>query len=118
MGLLTRVMGDPAAAAAVVPQLAHMNDVIKRFFATLTAVEAYEEGQGRRLLIGIVSTPRDLAENTQLRARDWFRRLEFEFLNAGVEFPGPPYRLSETPAQFTRPPRLGEHTEAVLAALG
>jgi crotonobetainyl-CoA:carnitine CoA-transferase CaiB-like acyl-CoA transferase len=118
MGLLTRVMGDPTAAAAVVPQLAHMNDVIKRFFATLTAVEAYEEGQGRRLLIGIVSTPRDLAENTQLRARDWFRRLEFEFLNAGVEFPGPPYRLSETPAQFTRPPRLGEHTEAVLAALG
>ena len=118
MGLLTRVMGDPTAAASVVPQLVHINDVMKRFFATLTAVEAYEQGQGRRLLIGIVSTPKDLAENTQLRARDWFRRLEFEFLNASVEFPGPPYRLSETPATFTRPPRLGEHTEAVLATLG
>jgi crotonobetainyl-CoA:carnitine CoA-transferase CaiB-like acyl-CoA transferase len=118
MGLLTRVMGDPSSAASVVPQLIHINDVVRKFFASLTPVEAYEEGQGRRLLLGIVSTPKDLAENRQLRARDWFRRFEFEFLSASVEFPGPPYRLSETPAKLARPPRLGEHTEEVLAALG
>ena len=34
-----------------------------------------------------------------------------------VEFPGPPYRLTETPAVIARPPRLGEHTAAVLAAI-
>ena len=117
MGYLTRVMTDPAAAAAVIPALMHMNDLVKAFFATLSSVEAYEEGQHRRLLIGIVSTPKTLAENTQLRARHWFQTLEFPDLGASVEFPGGPYRLSETPVQIGRPPRLGEHTDAVLGAL-
>ena len=118
MGFLTQIMGDPAAAGAVLGSLKHINDVVIAFFASMTAVEAYEAGQKRRLLNGLVSTPRDLAENKQLRARDWFKKLEFDYLNATVEFPGAPYRLSETPVQIARPPRLGEHTAAVLASLG
>lgn len=117
MAWLTQLMSNPAEAAKVIPLVPHLNDVIANFFADKTAREAYEEGQHRRLLIGIVSTPKDLAENTQLRARNWF--VQFPEAPAGdpVEFPGPPYRLSETPTTVTRPPRLGEHTEAVLAAL-
>lgn len=117
MQFLTQLMGDPARAAEVVGQLVQINQAIAAFFAEKTAREAYEEGQGRRLLIGIVSTPKDLTENTQLRTRDWY--VEFPESPAGppVEFPGPPYRLSATPAVIARPPRLGEHTEAVLAAL-
>lgn len=118
MRFITQVMMDPESAKDVVPQLAHINDVIKRFIASMGAVEAYEEGQKRTLLLGLVSTPRDLANNAQLRARDWYRTIGFDYLDASVEFPGPPYRLSETPAVISRPPRLGEHTAEVLAALG
>ena len=117
MGWLTQLMGNPADAAKYIPLLPHVNEVIANFFAEKTSREAYEVGQQRRLLVGIVSTPKDLAENTQLRARHWY--VQFPEAPAGgpTEFPGPPYRLSETPANVTRPPRLGEHTEAVLAAL-
>ena len=118
MATLTRVVGDPEVAKAVMPQFIHINDQLKAFVATMTARQAYEEGQGRRLLVGICSTPKDLAENAQLRARDWFQQLEFEFLNATVEFTGPPYRLSDTPTVIRRPPALGEHTAEILGNLG
>ena len=116
MGYLTQVMSDPGKAAAAMGQLATINEVIAAFFAEKTAKEAYEQGQNRRLLVGIVSTPKDLTENTQLRARDWYVSFEGP-VDGSTEFPGPPYRLSETPALISRPPRLGEHTEEILAAL-
>ena len=117
MRTLTLITGDPSSATAIVPQLAHINEAVQAFVSGMTARECYEEGQGRRLLVGIVSTPRDLAENTQLRGRDWYSRMEFDFLNTVIEFPGPPYRLGTTPTRITRPPRLGEHTGEVLSAL-
>ena len=117
MGFLTQLMREPARAAEVIPALMHINSLLTAFFASMSAREAYEEGQERRLLHGIASTPKDLAENTQLRSRDWFRKLEFDYLSAVIEFPGAPYRLSETPVVISRPPRLGEHTDEVLAGL-
>ena len=117
MAFITRLMTDPAAAGANMAALAHINEVLARFFASMPATEAYEEGQRRRILNGLVSSPKDLAENKQLRARHWFKRLEFEYLNAVVEFPGAPYRLSETPVLINRPPALGGDTDAVLATL-
>ncbi|MBK9545768.1 MAG: CoA transferase [Dehalococcoidia bacterium] len=117
MAFLTQLMGNPAEAVTVLQHLGAMNQEIANFFASKTAKEAYEEGQNRQLLVGIVSTPKDLAENTQLRARDWYVTFPEAPAGPAVEFPGPPYRLSETPALIARPPRLGEHTEAVLAAL-
>ena len=116
-GFFTQLARDPARAAAMIPHLGHINTLLIEFFASMSATEAYEAGQTRLLLQGIVSTPKDLAENAQLRARHWFKQLEFDYLNAIIEFPGPLYRLSETPVQIARPPRLGEHTSEVLAAL-
>ena len=117
LAALTQLIANPAEIAAVLPHMPVINDTIGAFFAEKTAREAYEEGQQRRLLIGIVSQPRDLAQNTQLRAREWFVTFPESPIDGSTEFPGPPYRLSETPAQIARPPRLGEHTQAVLAAL-
>jgi crotonobetainyl-CoA:carnitine CoA-transferase CaiB-like acyl-CoA transferase len=118
MAAVTQIMGNPETAAGQIPLLMHIHGVVAAFMATLTSTEAYEEGQRRKLLIGIVSTPKNLAENTQLRARDWFARLEFDDLDQVLEFPGAPYRLSETPVLIQRPPRLGEHTDEVVAGLG
>jgi len=118
MAWITQVMGNIELATQHVPALAHIHAVMQRFFLSLGAKEAYEEGQTRRLLVGLVSTPKDLGENTQLRARGWFPEVEFDYLGRSIEFPGGPYRLSETPVQIGRPPRLGEHTAEVLASLG
>jgi crotonobetainyl-CoA:carnitine CoA-transferase CaiB-like acyl-CoA transferase len=117
MGMLTQVIGNPDSAREAVPMMMHMQEVLKAFIASTSAREAYEEGQKRRLLAGIVSTPKDLAENPQLRARDWYHTIEFEELSAATEWMGPPYRLSNTPTVITRPPRLGEHTAEILAQL-
>ena len=79
----------------------------------------YEEGQGRRLLIGIVSTPEDLVNNPQLNAREWFQDIEHEAIGDTIRYPGPPYRLSETPWRIgRRPPERGEHNAEVLGELG
>ncbi len=107
---LAQILSDPESAAGAAGQLAHINEVFAQFLATMTALEAYEEGQRRRLLVGLVSTPKDLVENAQLRDRDWYQPLPVD--SREVEFPGPPYRLSATPATVTTPPALGQHPDA------
>ena len=83
-----------------------------RFCAGKPKWDLYQEGQQRRLLIGIVSTPEDLAKNPQLAARGYYQSIEG---SAGaVSYPGAPYQLSETPWRATRPPQAGEHTAEVL----
>lgn len=117
MAFLTQLMSNPAEAASVIQNLGAINQAIDAFFAGKTSREAYEQGQDRRLLVGIVSTPQDLAENTQLRGRGWYVTFPETPVGTKAEFPGPPYRLSESPVAIGRPPRLGEHTEAVLAGI-
>ena len=109
---LRKIFSNPNDFSAVLEALAHIDAVIAQFFLGLTASGAYEEGQARRLLIGIVSTPRDLVENHQLRARNWYKILEVQ--DAKVEFPGVPYRLSKTPAELLPPPNLNNDSDIVL----
>jgi len=101
------------------PTLAHIEEVLQRFIAGKTKWELYEQGQRRRLLIGIVSTPDDLAKNPQLNARGWFQEIEHAAVGDTLRLPGPPYRLSETPWRIgRRAPLLGEHTSEVLGEVG
>jgi crotonobetainyl-CoA:carnitine CoA-transferase CaiB-like acyl-CoA transferase len=101
------------------PALTHIDEVLRPFFAGKGKWELYESGQRRRLLIGIVSTPEDLARNPQLNARHWFQDIEHPELGATLRYPGPPYRLSETPWRIARrPPLPGEHTADVLTSVG
>jgi crotonobetainyl-CoA:carnitine CoA-transferase CaiB-like acyl-CoA transferase len=59
-----------------------------------------------------------LLDDPQFRAREFF--LDIEQPDAGVlAHPGPPYKLTATPASYRRPaPRLGEHNTRVYGALG
>jgi benzylsuccinate CoA-transferase BbsE subunit len=116
---LSTILLNPEEGKAKQPVLARVDEVLRRFFAGKTRWELYEQGQGRRLLIGIVSTPEDLAKNPQLNARAWFQDIRHDALDATLRYPGPPYRLSGTPWRIgRRPPLLGEHTVDVLAELG
>ena len=112
---LTALLTQPEKLAEMMTQFAHVNDVLIDFIRSKTKQQLYEEGQRRRLLIGPVNSARDLLENAQLRAREWYQQVEHPELGTTVTYPGPPYRHGETPARIRRrPPLLGEHTAEVL----
>lgn len=79
----------------------------------------YTEGQKRLIPLAPVSTPQDLLENPQLRARGHFVPFTHPLLKTAAEMPGAPYVMSETPWRVQRPaPTLGQHTGEVLADIG
>ncbi len=114
MPFLTGLWLDPEGALRMLPQLVHVNEVLKGFLASKTKWEAYQEGQERRLLIGIISAPDDLVKNPQLNFRGFYREVHHPELADTLRYPGPPYILSETPAALRRrSPLIGEHNEEV-----
>ena len=87
---------------------------LSEWAATRTRQEIYHAAQELRIAVSPVNTMADVAENAQLAARDWFGTVDV----GGKQFraPGFPYRLSETPCEQRTPaPKLGEHTDALLA---
>jgi len=112
---LTGLAAEPDKLPERLKLLAHLGEVFRRFCASMSKWTLYEEGQQQRLMIGIVSTPEDLAKNPQLEARAWFQDVAHDHLGgATLRYPGPPYRLSATPwATRRRPPLPGEHNVEV-----
>ena len=116
---LTNLVREPEKLGERIAILKHMYGVFSRFIGSFPKWYIYQEAQKQRLMIGIVSTPEDLAKNPQLEHRKWFQDVEHDHLGASVRYAGPPYRLSATPWSLRRrPPLPGEHTTEVLAALG
>ncbi len=114
MRFLTGLMLEPETAEAKLRDLQHINDVLIRFFASKSKWYVYEEGQRRRLLLGMASTPKDLAQNPQLAFREYFQAVHHSELNDTLRYPGPPVRLAETPWRIRRrPPLVGEHNEEI-----
>src|SRR6185436_9976694 len=84
LSFLTGLVREPEKLPARIKVLAHMHEVFARFCASMTKWDLYQGAQSRRLMIGIVSTPEDLAKNPQLEARKWYQDLEHEHLGAKV----------------------------------
>ena len=84
-------------------------------FATRDADEWLASLGEAGLPCGPINTVREVFDHPQAEAREMV--LEVEHPSAGaLQLPGFPYKLSGTPAAVHRPPpRLGEHTEEVLA---
>jgi benzylsuccinate CoA-transferase BbsE subunit/naphthyl-2-methylsuccinate CoA transferase subunit len=84
-----------------------------------TKLEIYEEGQRRQLAVCPVNDPKDVLENPQLKARDFFQTLRHEDLKIDVVYPGPPYRLSVTPWSLRHSaPIKGKHNAEIYGKLG
>jgi benzylsuccinate CoA-transferase BbsE subunit len=84
-----------------------------------TKAYLYQTGQSRRIPICPVNTPRDILTSRQLDYRNFFISQEHTPSGRKLVVPGAPYRLEATPRHQKRPaPRLGEHTNEILAALG
>ena len=113
-----RALGMQEELAKLAPIMNRAQEVLTAFYASKTSLEAYEQGQARRLLIGMVASPADIGDDEHLKAREWWLEIDQPTKlgadDAHVRFPGPPYRLSETPAEIRRPaPQIGEHNQEV-----
>jgi crotonobetainyl-CoA:carnitine CoA-transferase CaiB-like acyl-CoA transferase len=79
--------------------------------------ELATELQTAGVAAALVADAADLANDVQLRARNWWQEIDDASFGR-LEVPGPLARLSETlPSMRRSPPRLGEHTDEVLAEL-
>ncbi len=105
---------DAELSAQWKPRLSHVDGVLDRFVRTHTTQAMYEEAQRRGLLVAPCDTPKDVVGNPQLNFRRWFTELAHPELAATLTYPGPPYRLCETPWRLRcRPPLIGEHNHEV-----
>jgi crotonobetainyl-CoA:carnitine CoA-transferase CaiB-like acyl-CoA transferase len=103
----------------LIEMLGHIDGVVRDFCRQHPKRLLYEEGQRRRILVGMVSSPKNISESPQLAARDWFLDLEDPGRGVTLRYPGFPWQLKGTPATLRRPaPLLGEHTNEVLGELG
>jgi formyl-CoA transferase len=111
---------DPQLAgnAGRVARVAEIDAAIGHWTAPRAVVEVLDALNQAAVPAGRIYTAKDIAEDPHYRARGMIQRVRTaEGLE--VEVPGIVPKLSLTPGAPTpRPPRLGEDTEAVLAALG
>ncbi len=83
------------------------------------AAEFFLGSQRAGIPSGVIYSPEEAYEDEHFVARGFQQELAHEELGKSVRYPGAPYRFEKTPwALHRRAPRLGEHNDEVLEALG
>lgn len=97
--------------AAATPEIQErLEEYFAGFFLIHTKEEIYSEGLKRGFMVAPVSSPRDIAENPQLKARDFWLQVEHPELKCKLAYPGTFYRSSEIDFEAPhRAPLVGEH---------
>jgi benzylsuccinate CoA-transferase BbsE subunit len=91
---------------------------VQKFFETMTKREIYDEAIKRRILLAPVATAADIADDRQLKARNYFVRLEHDTVGRTLTLPGAFAKFSVTPVgSARRAPRLGEHNGEIWGEL-
>ena len=103
---------DPRYRVRGISQIAASTEAL---CAKLTRDVLVDFGQRRHLLICPVNTMADLAADGHLRARGFFVETRQHFLSRPVILPASPFRIADHPIPPGAAPRLGEHTQEVLA---
>jgi len=108
------------AASTVTPEvIIRVLEEISEFLLTKTKKELYQVALERRILLAPIADARDVSENLQLQARDFWVDIEHPELADSLRYCGPFIQLSEAPLKIRRSPSLiGEHNEEVYGELG
>jgi len=94
--------------------LDNMADAFARFFLTKTKEELFEFARENELFLAPMSTAKDLWENPQLKAREFWVELEHPELGVTIAYPGPFLQSSEAPPTVRRrAPLIGEHNREI-----
>jgi crotonobetainyl-CoA:carnitine CoA-transferase CaiB-like acyl-CoA transferase len=89
-------------------------EIFAGFCASRSKQELYGEGQARQIAIAPVNAVADIVNDPQLRAAGYFRALHDTALDRNVTVPGPPYRMTRTPATLrSAAPLRGAHNRAI-----
>ena len=87
--------------------------------ASQTCAEALSALEEARTVAGQVYSPQQALDDPHIRAAGLLEEVPFPGLEGTVPLAPTPIELSETPGSYRRPaPRIGEHTEQILLALG
>ncbi len=96
----------------------HIDAICAEYCRRLTVEEVCERSQRNRLFSFPVFDAQQLSDDSQLRSRDFFVKIERSDLPEPITCAGAPYRLSATPWRIRRqPPLIGEHDEEIMAEL-
>jgi CoA:oxalate CoA-transferase len=89
---------------------------IRSWVQSHTADEIFARGQEWRMPVAKVMGVEELNSDPQYAARDYF--LDIDHPQAGrLNYPGAPFKMSETPAEINRAPLLGEHNAEIYTTL-
>jgi crotonobetainyl-CoA:carnitine CoA-transferase CaiB-like acyl-CoA transferase len=97
-------------------EFARCTECLERFTLSHTKAELTEGATRRKILMVPVSNVQDLVQSEQLKAREFWTKIQHPELGRQVTYPGSFAKLSQTPIQYRRrPPLLGEHTQEVIS---
>jgi len=91
----------------------HWQELFGRFFRTHTKSELCKEALARGIVLIPASTPKDLLEDPQLEARDYWEEVDYPELDATITYPGALYKSTEIDWKFQRAPFIGEHNKEI-----
>lgn len=97
-------------------QVARFEALMLGFFSRFTGRELLQLGFDREPPVFVVPTDSaaGVVNSPHLQARGYFVEVEHEELGTTVTYPGPPYRLPESPWRISRrAPLIGEHNREV-----
>jgi len=91
-----------------------ISEPISEFFLRHTIAELSDGARERGIMLYGVSTVKDIAEDSQLKARDYWIELEHPELGASITYPNAFAKFSVADCGlFRRAPLVGEHNEEI-----
>ena len=112
-------MADPglATGAARLRRVDEVEAAVSRWTVEQDAETVMRRLQAAGIPAGVVSSSRRLLEgDEQLRHRGYFQHIDHPELGTAT-YTSPPFRLDGERVELSRPPLLGEHTDAVLGGM-
>lgn len=88
------------------------------FFLSHTKKELYKEAVERGIMLFPVNDFKDLCEDEQLMARNFWTSVVHPELGNDIVYPGPPFKSEEHWWRVKRPPLIGEHNRVIYRELG